>query len=457
MGVQMYFNRFQNSYFSKKMRVNAARKIGLLRVCLLSVCVLSGYGKILYAEPLDKVVAVVNDNVITERELNTQMALVRKQLLAMHKDIPEDPVLKKQVLQHLIDVELQLQMAKNNSISVDKTELDQIINKIAEDNHLTAQNLRQEIERQGMTWRNYRDNLHKEVLMTRIQQRSVGQDVQVSADQVEDYLKSTPYVDKIHSTFQVQNIVIPLSEAPTTEQLTRAQKKAHLILEKIKKGEDFGRLAIAESSDEFALEGGDLGDRHLAELPEIFAKQVVAMKVGDVVGPIRAGNGLQLIKLVAIHEEAVHHQVTKYHVRHILLKPDMNITEAEAQKQIQNIYQQIKAGKDFALMAKQYSLDASNAINGGDLGWVTPEELTPDFAKAMENLPMKTVSLPVKTPFGWHLIEVLERKTEDDTAAYKRQQVRLFLQQRKFAEAVQTWQQHIRSDAYVKILDKALA
>jgi len=410
-----------------------------------------------WSTTLDKVVAVVNDNVITASELNSQLRLVRQQLLAMHKEVPDDQILKKQVLQHLIDVDLQIQMAKNNSVSIDKTELDQIINKIATDNHITTEQLKQEVENQGMSWHSYRDNLRKEVVMSRIQQRSVGQEIQVTSEQVEDYLKSTPYTDKTQSTFHVQNIVVPIPEAPTTEQLTKAQQKARALLVKIKSGEDFSRIAIAESSDGYALEGGDLGERHLAELPEIFATQVVAMKVGDVVGPIRTGNGFQLIKLVSIHEGILHHQVTKYHVRHILLKPDMNMTEVEVEKQIQNIYQQIKAGKDFALMAKQYSVDAANAVNGGDLGWVTPEELTPAFAKAMQDLPMKTVSLPLKTPFGWHLIEVLEQKTEDDTVTFKRQQVQKFLQQRKFSEAVQTWQQHIRADAYIKILDKSLA
>lgn len=304
----------------------------------------------------------------------------------------------------------------------------------------------------------FRENIRKEMVISRLQQKAVGQDVVVSAQQVEDYLKTAAKENrKAQQTYHLQNIVVPLPEEPTSEQVKKAQEKAQALLKKIKQGDDFSRLAIAESSGEYALEGGDLGDRHLAELPEIFADKVVNMKISEVAGPIRAGNGFQLIKLVSVGGADGHHDVVKIHVRHILLKQDNNMTPEEAQRQINNIYQQLKSGKDFALMAKQYSLDASSAIKGGDLGWVTADELVPQFSKAMEDLPPHTISKPVKTPFGWHLIEVLERKTVDDSEAYQRQQVRQFLHQRKFTEAVQNWQQHLRTDAYLNILDKELA
>jgi peptidyl-prolyl cis-trans isomerase SurA len=412
---------------------------------------------VVFSQPLDKVVAIVNDNVITASELTEQIELLRQQLVAKKMQLPPDAVLRKQVLQHLIDVDLQLQLAKNNNMSIDATELDDSIARIAAENKLSLTQLREELAKQGMTWESYRENVRKEMLIARIQQRSVGKDIVVSALQVDDYLKTAHQNEKTQQIFHVENIVIPLPEAPTTEQLKKARAKAEMLLIKIRKGEDFNQLAIAESSGEYALEGGDLGDRHLAELPEVFANEVIAMKAGDVAGPIRTGNGFQLIKLVSINENKEHHEVTKTHVRHILLKQDANTTTAEADKKINNLYQQLKSGKDFALMAKQYSLDSASAVKGGDLGWVVPEELVPSFAKAMTALPLNTVSKPVKSPFGWHLIEVLERKTVDDSETFKRQQVRQFLHQRKFAEAVQNWQQHIRTDAYVNIMDKELA
>lgn len=408
-------------------------------------------------QPLDKVVAVVNDDVITESELAEQTDVLRQQLVAKNMQLPSEAVLRKQVLQHLIDVDLQLQLAKNNNITIDSTELDESIARIATENKLSLTELREELAKQGLSWESYRDNVRKEMLIARIQQRSVGKDVIVSSQQVSDYLKTFQNNEKTQQLFHVENIVIPVPEEPTTEQLSKAREKARMLLTKLKHGDDFNRLAIAESSGEYALEGGDLGERHLAELPEVFANEVLRMKVGDVAGPIRTGNGFQLIKLVSVNENKAHHEVTKTHVRHILLKQDANTTTAEANKQINNLYQQLKSGKDFAVMAKQYSLDAASAAKGGDLGWVVPDELVPTFAKAMNALPLNVVSKPVKSPFGWHLIEVLERKTEDDSEMFKRQQVRQFLQQRKFAEAVQNWQQHIRTDAYVNIMEKELA
>lgn len=424
----------------------------LVLLALLSIVMVAEASQV-----LDKVVAVVNDNVITASELNRQVEVLRQQLTLKKMEIPSDDVLRKQVLRHLIDVDIQLQLAKKNQIEIDNTELNATIDKIAENNHISLTQLREEIERQGMNWESYKENIRKEILISRIQQQAVGKEVVVSTQQVEDFLKTSHFTEKEQQIFHLQNIVIPLPEEPTTAQIERAKKKANALLAKIKKGDDFSMIAIAESSGEYALEGGDLGERHLAQLPDVFAKRVVNMKLGEVAGPIRTDNGFQLIKLVGLQGNQDHHEVTKTHVRHILIKADASLTTADASQQINNLYQQIKSGKDFGLMAKQYSLDAASAVKNGDLGWVTSDELVPAFAEAMDKLPLNQVSKPVKTPFGWHLIEVLERKKIDDSEAYKRQQVRQFLHQRKFNEAVQNWQQHLRADAYVNILDKALA
>jgi len=427
------------------------KKIALISILFSGVSFAEG------KQVLDKVVAVVNNGVITSSELDAQVALSKKQIIAQKMQMPQESVLRKQVLQHLIDVDLQMQMAKQNGIIIDSTELNDAIEKIAESNHINLSQLREAITSQGISWQEYRRNIRKEMVLTRLQQKAVGKDVSVSNEQVEQYLKTQPLVDNSTLTYHLQNIVIPLNEEPTSAQVKKAKNVADQLLAKINKGEDFNRLAIEQSSGEFALEGGDLGVRHLAELPEVFAKEVVTMKVGQIAGPIRTGNGFQLLKLVAIGGESNSHIVTQTHVRHILLKADSSMLPADAKKQVENIYQQVKAGKDFAKMAKQYSLDSSSAIKGGDLGWVGPGELVPEFEKAMNDLPLHTVSQPVKSQFGWHIIEVMERKQKDDSQAFKKQQVRQFLQQRKFAEAVQNWQQHLRTEAYINIVEKGLA
>jgi peptidyl-prolyl cis-trans isomerase SurA len=427
------------------------KKIALICILLSGINIAEG------KQLLDKVVAIVNNGVITSSELDAQVELSKKQIIAQKVQMPKDSVLRKQVLQHLIDVDLQMQLAKQNGVTVDSTELNEAIERVATMNNLTLSQLREEITKQGITWQEYRRNIRKEMILSRVQQKAVGKDVQVTNEQVDQYLKTASTVDNSSATFHLQNIVIPLTEEPTTEELKSARANADNLLAKIRKGEDFSRLAIEESSGELALEGGDLGERHLAELPEIFAKEVVNMKVGQVVGPLRTGNGFQLIKLVAIGGANQHHVVTQTHVRHILLKPDASMLPSDSLKQVKNIYQQLKSGKDFALMAKQYSLDAASAVKGGDLGWVSPGELVPEFEKTMNDLPLHKVSQPVKSQYGWHLIEVIARKQKDDTVAFKKQQVRQFLQQRKFSEAVQNWQQHLRTEAYVNIVDKDLA
>jgi peptidyl-prolyl cis-trans isomerase SurA len=408
-------------------------------------------------QPLDSAVAEVNDTIITKSELDKHFKETKLQLIATHQATPNDDVLRKKVLEHLIDVYLQLQVAKNNNISLDDDELDDIVRNIAIQNKLTLDQLKEELVKHGMNWDAYRDNLKKEVLLTRTQQQAVGREVQVSDRQVEDYLADAIDDEVNQKIFHLQNIVVPVSETPSAQEVADAKNKALKLLDLVKKGQDFSQLAITESSDEYALDGGDLGERHLAELPDIFANVVVKMQVNQVQGPIRTPNGWQLIKLVGVNEDALHHQITKTHVKHILIKPGPQMTEVEAERFINNLSRQIKSGKSFDILAKQYSVDAATAIKGGDMGWVVSNELVPQFAEVMEKLKIGQISEPVKSPFGWHIMQVLERKVEDDSKAYQRQKVRAMLQQKKFQQAVQVWQQHIRAQAYIHIIDKSLA
>jgi peptidyl-prolyl cis-trans isomerase SurA len=419
--------------------------------------ILLGYSFCAMAEQLDRVVAVVNDSVVTQSELDEQLAIMRQQLQAKKTQIPSENMLQKQVLGQLINQALQLQIAKHSGIMIDNAEVDETISKIAKDNHLSLTNFRSALKKEGLAFDVYRETLRKEIAISRIQQQAVGHDVMVSAEQIEDYLKTSMAQEKTTQGFHVQHIVIPLADEPTPEQLRGAEKKAAGLLKKIKQGVPFEQAAMMTSNEDYVLDSSDLGERHLAELPEVFAKRVVSMKAGEVAGPLRTGNGLQLIKLVSVSSQDKHHEVMKTHARHILVKSDASTTEEQARKHIDNLYEQLKSGKSFAALAKKHSKDLGSAVDGGDLGWVTPEELVPAFSEVMTALPLKTVSRPIKTGFGWHLIEVIERKSIDDSEAYQRQQVRLLLHQRKFMEAVESWQQQVRSTSYIHILDKELA
>lgn len=425
----------------------------------LITLLLAGFIQVVFAESLDKVVAIVNDKVITASEVEKQFSLLKQQRMAEggNKPLPPDNLLKKQVLQHLINESLQLQLAKQYNLTVDGSDLTSALERIAKANNISVEQLKHAINSQGLDWKKYLSEIRKELLITRLQQKVVGKDVMVTPKQVEDYVKTAPQQLNSNVVYHLENIVIPMSDEPTSEQLKAARAKAFSLLAKASKGSSFDQLRIDESTNEFMLEGGDLGERHLAELPDLFAKEVVKMKKGQVVGPLRAGNGLQLIRLISETGATVHHEVTKYHVRQILLKQDISTPPAEAKRKAFNLYQQVKDGKDFAKIAKKYSMDTVSALKGGDMGFLNPEEVVPEFEKAMTSLPLHVVSKPVKSSFGWHIIEVLERKTEDDSESFKRQQVRQFLQQKKFAEAVQNWQQQLRNQSYIKIMEKELA
>lgn len=425
------------------------KKFNLFVSCLL-------WSSVGLTQPLDAAVAEVNDTVITQSELEKHLSETKLQLLATHQALPSDDVLRKKVLQHLIDVHLQLQIAKNNNIALEDEELDDIIRNIALQNKLSLEQLKEELAKNGLNWDSYRENLKKEVLLTRTQQQAVGREIRVSDRQVEDYLAEAIDEQVNQKIFHVQNIVVPVSETPTAQELSAAKSKALKLLALARKGENFSQLAITESSDEYALDGGDLGERHLAELPDVFAKVVAEMKVNEIKGPIRTPNGWQLIKLLDINESALHHQITKTHVKHILIKSGPQMTELEAERFINNLSNQIKAGKSFDTLAKQYSVDAATAVKGGDMGWVVSNELVPQFSEVMDKLPVGKVSEPLKSPFGWHIMQVVDRKIEDDSKAFQRQKVRAMLQQKKFTQAVQVWQQHIRAQAYIHVIDKSL-
>ena len=410
-----------------------------------------------FAQPLDYAVAEVNDMIITRSELDKHLADTKLQLQAAQQQIPSEDVLRKKVLEHLIDVHLQLQVAKTNNIVLEEEELDDIIHNIAVQNKITTEQLRAEIVKHNLDWNSYRENLKKEVLLTRTQQQAVAGDIRVSDRQVEDYLSDAIAEQVNQKKFHLQNIVVPVPEKPSVEEVNLARQKAQKLLNMVKSGDNFSQLAVTESSDEYALDGGDLGERYLAELPDVFAKEVVDMQVNQIKGPIRTPNGWQLIKLIAVNEEEIHHKIVKTHVKHILIKSGPQMTEAEAERFIQNLSHQLKAGKKFDVLAKQYSVDAATAVKGGDMGWVVSNELVPQFAEVMDKMHEGQISEPLKSPFGWHIMQVVERKTEDDSLAFQRQKVRAMLQQKRFEQAVQVWQQHIRAQAYINIIDKQLA
>lgn len=398
---------------------------------------------------LDKIIAIVNEGVITESELTQQIDLVKQQLRQSNIPLPPMAVLRKQVLQHLIDVNIQLQLAKQVNLTVSNNELNKAVEDIATRNNMTVQQLHQEIQSQGLDYAQYRENIRREMTLSRLQQEAVGNRVVITDEQVDNYLKTFQDQIKANQEFHVRSILIPLPESPTPDNITQAETKAQDLLKQIQAGTDFSQIAVAESGDQSALQGGDLGWRKLAALPATFAQRVITMTPGDIAGPIRTGNGFHLIKLEA-QRTGAEHMVTLTHVRQILLRPDSTSTSTEIELRLGALREQILQDTDFSEVAAAYSEDPASANKGGDLGWLRPGALPPNIEQAIDQLKPGEISEPLQSQLGWHLIEVLGRRTEDDSEYQIRQQIQQLLYQQKLDEAVQNWLQELRGQVYIE-------
>lgn len=400
-----------------------------------------------FAEPINRIVAVVNDDVITSVELNEQIKQQQAQLKQQRVQEPAMNVLQKHVLKRMIGVELQMQLAKSNGLEIDDKQLNEAIGRIAANNKVSVKILKQKVESMGETWAQYRKGIRKEMLLAQLQQKSIGQ-VAVTDEQVNDYIKANKNQAKLQ--YHVEDLLLSLPEAPSSELLALKMKQANELMTKLNNGLAFKSAEVGLQSGKVTVKSADLGVRSLAALPQMFSERIISMKPGEISGPVRAANGLHMIKLTDIKGELAPQMVTVYHVKHILLKTEQGTIGAKQKTSLLNIAKQIKAGKSFESLAKQYSQDTPSAKQGGDLGWIHDGETVPEFEKTFKTLKTGQISQPVKSAFGWHLIKLIGTKKIDDSAAAQKQQVRQALYQRKFNQAVEDWLVHIKSSAYIK-------
>ncbi|MCD6055369.1 MAG: parvulin-like peptidyl-prolyl isomerase [Gammaproteobacteria bacterium] len=404
----------------------------------------------LHEQALDKILVIVNEDVITESDLNERIKIVKMQLNRTHVKIPDQQSLRKQVLQQMIDQHLQLQAADKLNIMVDNDTLNEAVNNIAKQNKMTVSELSAQLSKDGISYQDFRNAVRDEIIISRVQERVVKPQVIVTPQEVNSFLNAFKQNEGEHSEYRLADIVIGLPEAPSPEEIKKAESQAKVIVEKLQHGTDFEMLASSESSGGSALSGGDLGWRSLARLPTIFAEKVQTMKKGDIAGPFQMPNGFHIIKLTDVRGSANNHVVTETKARHILIKTDAVITDEKAKAQLLSLRNQLEKGASFAALAKQYSVDPGSAAEGGELGWVTDDELVPEFAKAMDALSPGQISQPVKTPFGWHLIEVESRRTQDVTQQYQKSRIETLISQRKYEEAIEIWIRQLRAQAYIK-------
>jgi peptidyl-prolyl cis-trans isomerase SurA len=400
--------------------------------------------------PIDRIVAVVNDEVITLTELRGRLETVVAQLHRQGTPLPPREVLEQQMLERMVMEKVQIQHARDIGIRVDDAQLDQAIQRIAANNNLTMAQFRQALERDGVRFDKFREDIRDEMTIVRMREREVDSRIAISEGEIDHYLQSE--AGKKHSAeeFEVAHILLRSPESANPEQIGELKAKAEEIHERAARGENFSQLAAAYSDAPDGLQGGNLGMRPLERLPSVFADAVADLNTGEVAPLLRSSNGFHIVKLVARQGGGSAPAVQQTHTRHILIKVNELVSESEARHKLEGLHERITYGEKFAELARLYSQDGS-ATKGGDLGWLYPGDTVPEFERAMDGLVPGEVSPPVKTPFGYHLIEVLERRMQEASADRQRNAARQALRERKLDEAYQDWLRQARDRAYVEL------
>jgi peptidyl-prolyl cis-trans isomerase SurA len=428
--------------------VPAARRI-LAGIVLTGTCV-AGAQTLSPIIELDRIVAVVNDDVIVESELNGRLDEVREQLRQAGTPVPDPAALQSQVLERLILSRLQLQLARKNGLRVEEEALNTAIERIAENNQLTLRQFREVLERDGFDYGEFREQVRDEILLTRVRQRAVERRVNVTEREIDNFLANRTQQPVDARQYRVGHILIAVPEAPTSSQIESARTVAEALLQRLRAGEDFAGLAAEASDGQQALEGGDLGWRSESELPTIFAPQLLAMRPGDVSELIRSPSGFHIVRLTDLRDESKV-VITQTEARHVLIRTNEVITPEEARIRLTQLKVRIENGEDFSELARANSDDTGSATRGGSLGWLSPGDTVPAFERSMDGLSEGEISDPFETQFGWHIVQVTARRDFDDTEQAQRSKAREQIRRRKLDEEVQSWLRQLRDEAYVEV------
>ena len=401
-------------------------------------------------KPLDRVVAIVDNDVIMQSQLDRRLQEVQQNLAKRGGEQPPREALAPQVLERLIVENLQLQIGERSGIRIGDEELNQAMATIAQRNKLTLEQFRAALARDGLSYDEAREQVRREMIISRVRQRRVAERIQVSDQEVENFLASDLGKLQLSEEFHLANILVPLSEGASAQEIQEAGRKAVEIYNQLGRGAAFGRLAAAHSAGENALEGGEIGWRKAAQLPPPFDAMIGALSPGQVTEPVRTPAGFILIKLIDKRGGDSGLLREEFHVRHILLKPSEIRSDEQTRVLAERLYERLQAGEDFAALAKSFSEDPGSALNGGDLNWVDPGALVAEFREVMSETPPGQLSQPFRSPFGWHVLQVLERRTSDASGKAREQQALNLLRNRKYDEELQNWLRQIRSEAYVE-------
>ncbi|ERS14940.1 molecular chaperone SurA [Alcanivorax sp. PN-3] len=421
---------------------------------LLTVCLCLGLAVNAQAQVriLDRIVAVVNDGAIMESELQSRVAGIVGQFEADNRPLPPAQVLREQVLDRMIIERIQLQLAERGGIRVDDGSLNQALTGIARQNNMDLEQFANAVRADGYSWAEFREQVRNDMVISRLQQRSVSSRVRVTDREVDRFLSSDLGRRMFAADFHLGHILVQVPSGASPEQLEQARNKANGIVQRLRGGADFAETAVEQSDGPQALEGGDLGWRPAAQWPTLFAETAIDMQPGDISEPLRSGAGYHILKMIERRGGGGEHVVTQHRVRHVLIQSDALTTEDQARAEAQRLHQQVISGSiSLADVAREHSDDPGSRNQGGELGWVTPGQMVPEFEQMMESTPVGQVSPVFQTQFGYHFLLVEEQREADMSDEFRQMRARQALQKQRFDEELQTWLQEKRAEAYVDI------
>lgn len=399
--------------------------------------------------PLDSIVAIVNDDVVMETQLDRQIERAKMELRQHDTKVPPADVLRKQVLERLILMKIQLQLAEQTGLRVDDDTLNRAISNIAAENGLSLGKFRDVIENEGYRYSQFREDIRDEIVVSRLRQRQVDNLIHVTDREVDNYLATQKQQDKVDKEYHLAHILIGLPEGASPEGIEERRTKAAEVLERLRAGADFKEMAIAVSDGQQAREGGDLGWRRAAEVPTLFADALGSLQEGATSDLMRNPSGFHIVKLLGTRNAGAH-VVKQTRARHILIQTNELVSGDNARTRLTQLKQRIEGGEDFGELARSHSSDKGTAAKGGDLGWVSPGSLAPKFEEVMNSLSPGGISDPFETDYGWHIVQVRDRRDHDDSQELIRTQAREAIRQHRLEQEHQAWLRRLRDEAFVE-------
>ena len=432
--------------------VKSKMTIKLRKLLSVAVLALLTPTQTLLAEaiPLDRVVAVVNEGIVMQSELAQRTAITKEQLSARKTQLPPEHILRKQVLNRLILESIQKQMASRQGIRISDGQLNGALGRIASQNGLSLEQFREALIAEGRDYKQAREQIRNELLINSVQQNFVNRRIRVTEQELNNFLTSENGKAELSAEYSLGHILIATPSQASPEIIQAAEKSAHDVYKKLESGADFSQLAVEFSNAPNALKGGDLGWRKAAELPETLGDAARKLSPAEFSKPIRSPSGFHIILMKDKRGGAVQ-LVEQLLVSHILLKPSEIRTSAQAKRQINQLSQRIQSGEEFTSIAKEYSDDSASGSEGGSLGWTQNGQMVPEFEQVMNNTPIGHVSAPFESRFGWHILTVLDKRTQDLGEEMQESRARAVIQKRKFNEELTNWLREIHSQAYIDI------